>query len=187
MYAISIRSGAEAKAYEYAVKLEAVKDSLALYSESRRVADLSVEFETLQKEREIDLLKGKTHINELSLQSQKNQVRLMVVVVALVVLIMLIAVWRHRLMRRRRIEVEAKNSELEKVNNALREKIGEIRTLGGLLPICSSCKKIRNDNGFWEQVEGFLEEKSDATFSESICPECAETMRTQTKMNSAEI
>ena len=49
----------------------------------------------------------------------------------------------------------------------------EVKTLGGLLPICSYCKKIRDDNGYWNQIEGYIQSHSEAKFSHSICQECA--------------
>jgi len=48
----------------------------------------------------------------------------------------------------------------------------EIRTLRGLLPMCSKCKKIRNDEGFWKQVDSYIEEHSQITFTHGICPDC---------------
>ena len=50
----------------------------------------------------------------------------------------------------------------------------EIKTLSGLLPICASCKKIRDDKGYWNQIENYIEQHSDAQFSHSLCPECLE-------------
>lgn len=47
-----------------------------------------------------------------------------------------------------------------------------IKTLRGMLPICSSCKKIRDDAGYWNQIEAYLSEHSEAEFTHSICPEC---------------
>jgi len=49
-----------------------------------------------------------------------------------------------------------------------------IQTLSGLIPICSHCKKIRNDGGYYEQLEKYIMDHSDAVFSHGICPECAE-------------
>jgi len=54
----------------------------------------------------------------------------------------------------------------------LREALDSIRTLHGLLPICAWCKKIRDDKGYWQQVEVYIKERSDADFTHSICPEC---------------
>ena len=48
----------------------------------------------------------------------------------------------------------------------------EIRTLRGLLPMCSKCKKVRDDEGFWEHVDSYIEEHSQITFSHGICPDC---------------
>ncbi len=52
----------------------------------------------------------------------------------------------------------------------------EINTLRGLIPICSSCKNVRDDKGYWQQVEAYVRDRSDADFSHSICPECLEKL-----------
>jgi DNA-binding response OmpR family regulator len=54
----------------------------------------------------------------------------------------------------------------------LQEALANIRTLRGLLPICCHCKKIRDDKGYWSQLEKYIHEHSDAEFSHSICPDC---------------
>ena len=48
----------------------------------------------------------------------------------------------------------------------------KVKLLSGLLPICASCKKIRNDKGYWEQIEKYIHNHSDAKFSHGICPDC---------------
>jgi hypothetical protein len=58
----------------------------------------------------------------------------------------------------------------------LQEAISKVKQLRGLLPICSSCKKIRDDRGQWVQVESFVRERSEAQFSHSICPDCGDQM-----------
>ena len=58
----------------------------------------------------------------------------------------------------------------------LRQALSEVKTLSGFLPICASCKKIRDDNGYWNQIEAYISEHSDAEFSHGICPECAEKL-----------
>jgi len=55
----------------------------------------------------------------------------------------------------------------------LREALEKVKTLSGLLPICAHCKKIRDDKGYWNQVEGYLSAHSELKFSHGICPECA--------------
>jgi hypothetical protein len=47
-----------------------------------------------------------------------------------------------------------------------------VKSLSGLLPICASCKKIRDDKGYWDQVESYISKHSEATFTHGICPDC---------------
>jgi hypothetical protein len=54
----------------------------------------------------------------------------------------------------------------------IKEALAEVKTLSGLLPICAWCKKIRNDRGYWEQLEGYFLSHSHITFSHGICEEC---------------
>jgi len=58
----------------------------------------------------------------------------------------------------------------------LKEAMGKIRTLSGLLPICSACKKIRDDQGYWNQIEAYIRERSEAEFTHSLCPACAKEL-----------
>lgn len=55
---------------------------------------------------------------------------------------------------------------------SLEKALGEVKTLRGILPICSFCKKIRDDKGYWDQVEVYVRDRTDADFSHSICPDC---------------
>lgn len=66
-----------------------------------------------------------------------------------------------------------KNAELERMNKQLQEANDNIKTLRGIIPICASCKKIRNDQGYWEQVENYIRDHTEANFSHGICAECA--------------
>ena len=55
---------------------------------------------------------------------------------------------------------------------ALEDAMSQLRQLRGLLPICMYCKKVRADKDYWQTVEAYISERTDATFSHSICPEC---------------
>jgi DNA-binding response OmpR family regulator len=61
---------------------------------------------------------------------------------------------------------------LRKRERELEEALEEIKTLKGILPICSYCKQIRNDAGYWQQVEEYISEHSEAMFSHGVCPTC---------------
>jgi len=67
-----------------------------------------------------------------------------------------------------------KNGELIDTNRKLTEALEANKTLRGLIPICGYCKKIRDDRGFWDQVESFVTRHSEAKFSHGICPQCFE-------------
>jgi len=77
-----------------------------------------------------------------------------------------------------RVENELLEAEtgLKSTVEDLQRALGEIRTLTGMLPICSNCKKIRDDQGYWRAVEHFIEEHSQAEFSHGICPECLQKL-----------
>ncbi|MCX7935919.1 MAG: response regulator transcription factor [Planctomycetota bacterium] len=79
-----------------------------------------------------------------------------------------------------RIEVGRRTIELQ---DALADKIEElqraleqIKTLRGFIPICANCKKIRNDKGYWEQIEVYIRTHTDADFTHGICPECVKKL-----------
>lgn len=71
------------------------------------------------------------------------------------------------------IERKRMENEKEQVIAQLQEALVKVKLLSGLLPICSSCKKIRDDQGYWQQIESYIKCHSNAEFSHSICPDCA--------------
>ncbi len=73
-------------------------------------------------------------------------------------------------------ERQKKEAELRIINQNLQDALDHIKTLRGLLPICASCKNIRNDKGYWEQIEVYIRNRSAAEFSHSICPDCAKKL-----------
>jgi HAMP domain-containing protein len=73
--------------------------------------------------------------------------------------------------KRRQIEAERENL----IRN-LQAALAEVKLLSGFLPICTSCKKIRDDKGYWNQIEGYISTHSDVEFSHSICPECVKKL-----------
>ncbi|NTW49571.1 MAG: hypothetical protein HGB19_07585 [Chlorobiales bacterium] len=74
------------------------------------------------------------------------------------------------------------SSRTEYYNKLLEEKkslekaLNDVKVLSGLLPICSACKKVRDDGGYWHQVEAYVQQHSEAQFSHGICPECVEKL-----------
>ena len=78
-----------------------------------------------------------------------------------------------------------KNTELQKANSDLQEALEHIKTLSGIIPICSYCRKMRNDEGYWNSLENYLSNHSDALLSHSVCPECLEKLMGEMKDSAA--
>jgi HAMP domain-containing protein len=72
--------------------------------------------------------------------------------------------------------VKLRTDELAQANEQLQLSLEKIKTLSGFLPICASCKKIRDDKGYWNQIESYIEKHSEAEFTHSVCPECAQKL-----------
>jgi hypothetical protein len=66
--------------------------------------------------------------------------------------------------------------ERKKIYEQKEKALSELKILAGLLPICAACKKIRNDEGYWEILEGYIVSHSEATFTHGICPDCYEEL-----------
>lgn len=74
---------------------------------------------------------------------------------------------------------KCEEQERIKLIQELTEALGKAKTLAGLLPICACCKRIRDDHGYWQQVEAYISEHSDAVFTHGICPECFKEARAE--------
>jgi len=66
--------------------------------------------------------------------------------------------------------------ERENIIQKLQAALAEVKTLRGIIPICASCKKVRDDKGYWNQIESYVRDHSEAAFSHGICPECAKKL-----------
>lgn len=86
----------------------------------------------------------------------------LLVILAVVALAVSVPLLRVRHLKRREADL---SREVERT-------VGELKTLRGMLPICASCKKIRDDKGYWRQIEGYIRDRSEAEFSHGICPDC---------------
>ena len=67
-------------------------------------------------------------------------------------------------------------TEMKRTQSALQSALEEIRTLRGIIPICANCKKIRDDRGFWNQVENYISDRTEARFSHGVCPDCVKIL-----------
>jgi DNA-binding response OmpR family regulator len=86
---------------------------------------------------------------------------------------------------RARIEVGRRMIEMrfelnEKVDE-LKQALAEVRTLKGIVPICANCKNVRDDQGYWNRVESYLNEHTEADFTHAVCPDCMKRLYPQFK------
>lgn len=74
------------------------------------------------------------------------------------------------------IELKKARDTQKEVISRLQDALAQVKQLSGLLPICASCKKIRDDKGYWNQIEAYIKDHSEAEFSHGICPGCAKRL-----------
>jgi len=164
------------ESYRYFKLATATKDSIFTAQESNRISEISMKLVTMRKDNEIDKLKKERIISALQIKEQRYLSIVFISSIGFLVVLVLTLATYNKKMRLSRTSLEKSNSDLAQINTELQDKIHEIKTLSGLLPICAQCKKIRNDEGYWTQLEGYISEHTSATFSHGICPHCAEQL-----------
>lgn len=98
---------------------------------------------------------------------------------ALLMVILLLPVLYKFVVQPMSLEISQRKRAEEKREKTifnLQEALAKVKTLSGLLPICASCKKVRDDTGYWNQIESYIRDHSEADFSHSICPQCAKEL-----------
>lgn len=98
------------------------------------------------------------------------------VVIGLLFIVAYISSFTAGKLKQGRNQLRKRNKKLEKKTIQLEKALDEIKTLKGIIPICSSCKKIRDDKGYWNILESYIQKYSDASFSHGICPECSDEL-----------
>ena len=157
------------RAYEAEVEFKAISDELQRAEIQKRVAEASAAFESDNKQGQIDRLVRDKH----------TQARLKLMWIALGVLGFSIAgilVVSRRTLQRVNGDLTVLNEKNNLLIGQLQTALAEVKTLRGLIPICAHCKKIRDDQGFWNQMESYIQSRSGAKFSHGICPDCAQVL-----------
>lgn len=162
--------------YKYYKLFTETKDSIYTQQESNKIAEISAKIITLKKDNEINLLQKEKLIASLKIERNKYYYIFFTIGLMLMAIVIFLLIKYNRKIRTKEKMLHDVNINLKNLNQQLHEKIHEVRTLTGLLPICAQCKKIRNDKGYWEQLEGYISEHSQATFTHGICPNCAEDL-----------
>ncbi|TVP56794.1 MAG: tetratricopeptide repeat protein [Gemmatimonadales bacterium] len=150
----------------------ALRDSIFDQGAFQRVSAMEAQAEIERQERENLLLREEQRVQEALIARQRLITILSGGLFLSAVLLAGVLVYFNRRGRRRERALAMTNRSLEDTNRELLEARTEVHALKGLIPICSHCKRIRDDEGYWESVESYITDRSDAHFSHSICTEC---------------
>ncbi len=155
------------EAYKYLERSFKLNSEIFSREKSSKIAELETEIEMEKSENRIILLEKINKIKQLELNKKNKFITLQKVTTFLLIIIATLIFLALRWKIKANKQLGKKSAELEKT-------LAEIHQLSGLLPICSSCKKIRDDDGYWHQVEEYINRHSEASFSHSMCPTCIE-------------
>lgn len=165
-------AGRIAAALEHLRAHNALRDSIFDQNAARRIAATEGRLITERQELENARLREEQRIQQEVIARQRAVGLLGGTLLVLSLVFIGVLVRFNRIGREQRRLLRNANAALEGANRELREALAEVRTLKGLIPICAHCKKVRDDRGFWEAVETYIADRSDALFSHSICMEC---------------
>lgn len=141
--------GDHASAYRHIVEYQAKRDAIFSQQSAERFHHLEAAQQAERQQQQIRLLEQENALREAELRSVRNSRMMLSVIAGLVIVSLLLLYARHRLKH-------------------------ESVLLRGLLPICAWCKKIRDDKGYWTQVESYVANRSAAEFTHCICPQCVD-------------
>ncbi|BAH37151.1 MAG TPA: tetratricopeptide repeat protein [Gemmatimonas aurantiaca] len=165
-------SGNARAAVGYLRAYRVLRDTIFDQDAALRIAAREARSETDAALRANVQLQARGEEQQVVISRQRSTVIMGSIILALVSALLLLLVYHQRRERARVAALAAANAELASLNEELRTALAEVRTLSGLIPICANCKKVRDDRGYWEAVETFVSERSNATFSHSICQTC---------------
>lgn len=150
----------------------ALRDSVHNLGAANRIAAIEARLEAERKEQENQRLQAERQVREAIISRQRVIVLLAGALLVASALLIGLLIRFNRKERERAGELARANGALEATNARLQQTLAEVRTLKGLIPICASCKRIRDDQGYWESVESYISARSDAFFSHSMCNSC---------------
>jgi tetratricopeptide (TPR) repeat protein len=151
---------------------QALRDSVFNQRAIQRIASAEARAALNRQEAENRQLREEQQVREAVIARQRLVGALGGSVLVMSMLLVGLLVHFNRTGRERERLLSDANTALAAANEELRVALSEVRTLKGLIPICASCKKVRHDEGYWEAVETYITQRSDALFSHGICADC---------------
>lgn len=156
-------------ALDWLTRSVTLRDQVFNAENAERISRLQAAHDSQRQAQRIALLERDGALRAVELEREALLRYALVVVLALVAVSLALLYARYRLKHRAEAELRVQAAELKAA-------LDRVQTLRGLLPICASCKNIRDDNGYWTQVEAYVAAHSSAEFTHSICPDCAEKL-----------
>ncbi len=182
-------------AYDMHVLYKAMSDSIFNENNARQLHEMEQKYQSDKKERENEFLRKEQEVKDAKIKRQ-NLITIVISAGLALVVVFSVILFRaniqkkktNMLLREQKEEIQKKsidlqlaNEKLNTLNHDLSHALQQVKTLSGMLPICSYCRKIRDDDGYWEQMEEYLLHHSDTEFSHGICPECYEKVSKEMK------
>lgn len=143
----------------------ALRDSVFDQRTAQRVAGMELEMEAARQRDAFAALRSAQTTRDAIIARQR-------VIVALGAALLILAAALAGTLYHFNRQGQRRENELARTNAELQVALSEVRTLSGFIPICANCKRVRDDEGYWQAVETYLSEHSDASFSHSICTSC---------------
>lgn len=156
-------------AYQHQLEHQAARDRMFNRENADRMQRLQVAYEADSQQRQIELLRQEGALRSAELARVRTARTALAVIAALVVVSLALLYARYRLKQNSEARLRAQAE-------ALSDALARVQLLKGMLPICAWCKKIRDDNGYWTQVEAYVSDHSAAEFTHSICPSCEDAV-----------
>lgn len=153
------------RAYETGLEFKALSDELKLAEDKKRIAEASAAFESDKKQMQIDGLRREQ-------RAQAYQKLFWIAVGALGFSTAGVLVFSRKKLQGANAALAGLNNQNLDLIEQLQSALTEVHTLQGLIPICAHCKKIRDDTGYWNQMESYIQSRTTAQFSHGICPDC---------------
>jgi tetratricopeptide (TPR) repeat protein len=151
---------------------QALRDTIFDQATAQRIAAMEARERSDRQARENANLRAEQADQREVIARQRTVVTLVAVSLLFTVSVLVLVSHFLRRGRAREALLRETNGALEQANTRLQTALSEVRTLTGLIPICAHCKKVRDDQGYWEAVETYVGSRSHATFSHSICSAC---------------
>jgi len=158
------------RAYETELQFKILSDELKRTGNQKRIAEASAAFEFDKKQMQIEGLQREQ-------RAQAYQKLFWIAAGALGFAIAGSLVFSRKKLQRVNDALADLNSQNLDLIEQLQSALTEVRTLQGLIPICAHCKKIRDDQGYWNQMESYIQTRTEAQFSHGICPDCLEDVK----------